>query len=276
MLKVSATARLAHWIVRLEDVDLDGQVWLITGAALNGAQRQTPPDYLQPNQIYILTFQLHFTTWTFLLGHRIRIAVSNGMFPAFWPSPYSMNTSLYLNSSATFIDLPIIPSTTPPPQPPPFTQQQVSIDDQLPELFSGGRSKDYEIYTTDLNTTISYEQITYELLPNNCFIAALIQWNHTCSYANPSHVEWKAIGQQVYVFDMDRYQSIDDIPIDGLYPNVDLSLRRHFELYTELVVRSDEEYFYTHLKRLFSNSNGTKDDQPVEFIFDNKHKRQFQ
>ena len=260
----------------MEDVDLDHQVWLITGAALNGAQRQTPPAYLEPNEMYVLTFQLHFTTWTFLPGHRIRLAISNSMLPAFWPSPYVMNTSLYLNSSATYIDLPIMPATKCPSPPPCFTQEQVPIDDQLPELFSGGESKDYEISTTDYNTTISYEQISYELLPNNCFIAAAIQWNYTCSQINPALVEWKAFAQQVYVFDMDQYPSIDDIPIDGLYPKVDLSIRRHFQLHTELVVHSDEEYFYVNLKRLFSNSNGTNHDQPIEFVFKNKHKRQFQ
>ncbi|CAF1147732.1 unnamed protein product [Rotaria sordida] len=52
-LQVSATAPLAHWIVRLEDVDINGQVWLVTGAALNGAQRETPPAYLEPNHLIL-------------------------------------------------------------------------------------------------------------------------------------------------------------------------------------------------------------------------------
>ena len=74
-LQVSTTAHLVHWIVRLEDVDTDGQVWLVTTGAINEAQRQMPPAYLEPNHIHTITFQLHFTTWTFLPDHRIRIAV---------------------------------------------------------------------------------------------------------------------------------------------------------------------------------------------------------
>lgn len=263
----------------MEDIDFDDHVWLVTGAALNGAKRQMPSSYLEPNQKYIITLQLHFTTWTFLPGHRIRITISNAMFPALWPSPYSMNTSLYLNSSTTFIDLPIIP-TTALSSPPIFTQQQVSADDIFPELFSGGKYKDYEIYGTDLDTTISSEQISYELLPNGCFISSLIAWNFTCSHLNPAQVQWKAHARQIYVFDMNGYETIDDIPIKNdivqLYPDVDLSVRRHFELDTELLLYSDEQNFYLDFKRLFINSNRTENDLPMKFIFNSKHKRQFQ
>ncbi|CAF4719022.1 unnamed protein product, partial [Rotaria sp. Silwood2] len=126
-LHVSTTARLTHWIVRLEDVDINGQVLLVTTGALNGAQRQNSPAYLQPNSRYTITFPLRFTTWTFYSGHRIRISVSNAMFPTYWPTPFPMNTSLFLNSSVTFVDLPVLPvlSSSPPP-PQTFTQKQLS------------------------------------------------------------------------------------------------------------------------------------------------------
>jgi putative CocE/NonD family hydrolase len=62
-LKVSADAKLAHWIVRLEDVHPDGQVSLVTGAALNGAQRHSRlnPQPLKPGRIESLELPLHFT-----------------------------------------------------------------------------------------------------------------------------------------------------------------------------------------------------------------------
>ena len=185
------------------------------------------------------------------------------MFPAFWPSPYSMNTSLYLNSSNTFIDLPVIPSI--PSHPPPiFTEQQTSPDDILPELFSSSDYKDTEIYETDSNTTISFEQTTYELLPNDCLISAYIQCNFTCSHLNPAHVQWKTFARQIYIFNMDKNQSIDEL---------DRSFRRHFQLDTELIIYSDQEYFYIDFKRIFTSSN---ENQPIVFRFNNKHKRKFQ
>ena len=202
------------------------------------------------------------------------------MFPAFWPSPYSMNTSLYLNSSATFIDLPIISSIAI-PSPPAFTEKQVSSDDILPQLYSGGESTGYKkIYETDVSTVISFEETTHELLPNGCFITSFLTWNFTCSHLNPAYVQWNTYARHIYVFDVYGYESIDDILIksdyDELYLNTDLSIRRSFELYTQSIIESDEEYFYVNLRRTFYNSNGEEHDSPITFTFNNKHKRQFQ
>ncbi len=231
--------------------------------------------------MYTITFQLHFTTWTFLFGHRIRIAVSNAMLPAYWPSPYSMNTSLYLDPSATFIELPVIPllSSTPSP-PPPFTQLQVPLSDIFPESFSAEQPTVFDKHDTDLATVITYKQISYELLPNGCFISALLAFNFTCSHLNPADVRWITHAKQVYVFDMHGYSSIDDISMknddESVYPDVDLSTRRHFELQTNLDLYSDQEYFYLDLKRQMFNHHGTTNETPVTFVFNGRHKRQFQ
>ncbi len=110
-LQVSADAKLAHWTARLEDVHPDGNVSLVTGGVLNGAQRDSrlAPQYLTPGEIYELDFPLHFTTWTFRKGHRIRLAVSNAQFPMIWPTPYPMTTQLFYGSGATSLELPVIP-----------------------------------------------------------------------------------------------------------------------------------------------------------------------
>jgi hypothetical protein len=107
-LKVSADAKLAHWIARLEDVWPDGRVSLVTGAVLNGSQHRSRlnPEYLVPAKIYEIAFPLHFTTWTFKPGHRIRLAVSNAQFPMIWPTPYAITTKLYLGNEATRLELP--------------------------------------------------------------------------------------------------------------------------------------------------------------------------
>ncbi len=111
-LRVSADARLAHWVARLEDVQPDGTVSLVTGMLLNGSQRNSrlKPEALVPGEIYDLEFEMHFTTWTFKPGHRIRVAVSNALFPMIWPTPYPMTTKLYLGAANTRVELPVIPS----------------------------------------------------------------------------------------------------------------------------------------------------------------------
>ena len=50
---------------------------LVTGRLLNGSQRNSrlEPEPLEPGEIYDLEIDLHFTTWTFKPGHRVRLAV---------------------------------------------------------------------------------------------------------------------------------------------------------------------------------------------------------
>jgi len=116
-LRASASAPLAHWFVRLSDVAPDGQVTLITGAGLNGAHRRSArsPQPLVPGVVYPLDVELHFTSWTFGRGHRIRLSVANAQWPMFWPTPYPMTTSLALGGAdATRLVLPVVPASTGP------------------------------------------------------------------------------------------------------------------------------------------------------------------
>jgi hypothetical protein len=79
---------------------------------------------------------------------------------------------------------------------------------------------------------------------------------------------------------MHGYSSIDDIPIrnddESIYPDVDLLTRRHLELQTNLILYSDEDYFYVDLKRQMFNNHRATNETPVTFEFNGKHKRQFQ
>lgn len=111
-LRVSADAPLAHWMVRLEDVQPDGTISLVTGALLNGSQRHSrlSPELLVPGETYDIEIEMHFTTWTFKPGHRLRLAVSNALFPMIWPTPYPMTTKLTVGDVNTYLELPVIPS----------------------------------------------------------------------------------------------------------------------------------------------------------------------
>ncbi len=79
ILHVSADAPLANWIVRISDIAPDGTVTQVAGAGLSGAHRKSSeePEALVPGQVYKLEFDLHFTSWVFPKGHRIRLAVNN-------------------------------------------------------------------------------------------------------------------------------------------------------------------------------------------------------
>ena len=112
LLRASATAPLADWFARLSDVAPDGSVTQITGAGLNGAQRESmsDPKDLVPGTTYALDIEMHLTSWVFPRGHRIRIAISNAMWPMILPTPYAMTTSLELGGEqGSRLVLPVVP-----------------------------------------------------------------------------------------------------------------------------------------------------------------------
>ena len=111
-LRASAPVTKANWTVRLEDVGPGGLVSLVTGALIQGAQRDSrlEPSPLIPEERYDLATDLHFTTWTFRPGHRIRVAVSNAQFPMAWPTPFPMTTRLTIDDVHTMLELPVIPA----------------------------------------------------------------------------------------------------------------------------------------------------------------------
>jgi predicted acyl esterase len=60
--------------------------------------------------MFDLEIEMHFTSWVFPPGHRIRFAIANAQWPMLWPTPYPMSTSLQLGGeSGSHVVLPIVP-----------------------------------------------------------------------------------------------------------------------------------------------------------------------
>lgn len=110
-LRVSSKNVRANWSLRLEDVSPTGKVTLVTGALINGAHliERLGASELEPGKVYDLRTKLHFTTWTFQKGHRIRLAVSNAQFPMAWPSAEVVETSVHTGSGKSTLTLPTVP-----------------------------------------------------------------------------------------------------------------------------------------------------------------------
>jgi putative CocE/NonD family hydrolase len=108
---VAATAPIATWIVRVNDLAPDGTSYIVTYGFLNGTHRHSnvTPEPLVPGAVTELVFELFCTGYHFSPGHRIRIAVTNAYFPVVWPSPYPMVTTLFTGGDhASFIALPVL------------------------------------------------------------------------------------------------------------------------------------------------------------------------
>lgn len=128
-LHVSATAPLADWFARLSDVAPDGTVTMITGAGQQGLESCPVENSIVLTDTHLpefggetetrsqfcpLAIKLHLTSWVFPPGHRIRLAISNALWPMIWPTPYPMTTSLFLGAQQTArLELPVVPLEAP-------------------------------------------------------------------------------------------------------------------------------------------------------------------
>jgi predicted acyl esterase len=136
LLQASATAPLADWFARLSDVAPDGAVTQITGAGINGAQRESMsnPRDLEPGKVYPLDIEMHLTSWVFPKGHSIRVAISNALWPMVLPTPYAMTTSLELGgTNGSRLLLPVVPlQGAPAPEfsPPQPSEQRTDIKNE--------------------------------------------------------------------------------------------------------------------------------------------------
>jgi putative CocE/NonD family hydrolase len=124
ILFASAGVPLADWFVRLSDVAPDGTITMITGAGQQGAECGSTPDSITLSEvdkegetlkeICPISIEMHLTSWIFQPGHRIRLAISNALWPMIWPTPYPMTTSLFLGAAApSRLELPLIPLEPP-------------------------------------------------------------------------------------------------------------------------------------------------------------------
>jgi putative CocE/NonD family hydrolase len=117
VLHASVDASLAHFFVRLCDVAPDGRSTLVTGGGLNGAHRSSAeqPELLLPGEVERLTVPLRFTSWVFPAGHRIRVAVSNALWPMMWPTPHPMTLSMHIGEDTpSVVRLPVVPASSRP------------------------------------------------------------------------------------------------------------------------------------------------------------------
>jgi putative CocE/NonD family hydrolase len=110
---VSATAPVANWIVRLEDVAPDGTSYLVSRGYRNGTHRRShiAPEALVVNEVYEIEVELFCAAYEFEPDHRIRVVVTNADFPVIWPSPYPMTTTLYTGGDRpSHVELPVLPA----------------------------------------------------------------------------------------------------------------------------------------------------------------------
>jgi putative CocE/NonD family hydrolase len=168
LLRASSSAPLADWFARLSDVAPDGTVTQVTGAGLNGAQRESAsdPKDLVPNQTYALDIEMHLATWTFPKGHKIRLSVSNALWPMVWPTPYATTTTLQLGGvTGSRLTLPLVAASmyAAPQFSPPFPSEQRSDIQSLGFPWPGDWKTERD--EIDAKTTVTWKGKSEEKYP---------------------------------------------------------------------------------------------------------------
>jgi predicted acyl esterase len=94
-LNVAIDKPLGNIIVRLNDIHTDGVINRVTWGVLNLAHRESNenPKAMVPGQFETVEFELDECGYRFLIGHKIRIAVSNQYWPMILP-PSKLTTTL--------------------------------------------------------------------------------------------------------------------------------------------------------------------------------------
>ena len=108
---LSSDSPVAQVAVRLTEVDTDGKSWLISYGLLNLTHRDghEDPEPLSPGHFYDVKVKLNFIAHRFATGNRIRIAISESLWPLVWPSPETVRLTIATGESTL-----TLPRRTPP------------------------------------------------------------------------------------------------------------------------------------------------------------------
>lgn len=111
-IRVRSNQPVAKLAVRLNEVKPDGVSWNVSYGILNLTHRESHehPSRLDTDTTYDVDVSCYFTAHTFQPGSRIRVAVSESLWPLVWPSPRPV--TLEITAAASYLSLPVRPRAT--------------------------------------------------------------------------------------------------------------------------------------------------------------------
>jgi uncharacterized protein len=112
-ISVSSSEPVAKLVARINEVTTDGKSWSVSYGVLNLTHRDghETPTPLEPGRRYDVQVPCYFTAHRFKKGNRIRVAISESLWPMLWPSPRPV--VLELVTGASRLSLPVRPNGAP-------------------------------------------------------------------------------------------------------------------------------------------------------------------
>ncbi len=100
--RLSANQPVAKLVARLNEVTADGKSWSVSYGVLNLTHRSghEKPSALEPGRSYDIELSCYFTAHRFKQGSRIRIALSESLWPMLWPSPLPVELRIVTGASS--------------------------------------------------------------------------------------------------------------------------------------------------------------------------------
>jgi uncharacterized protein len=94
--RLSSNQRVAKLVARINEVTPDGKSWSVSYGVLNLTHRDghSQPAALDPGRSYDIDLSCYFTAHRFKKGSRIRVALSESLWPLLWPSPLPVELSI--------------------------------------------------------------------------------------------------------------------------------------------------------------------------------------
>ena len=99
-LRLAVNRPVAKVAARLTEVTEDGKSWLVSYGLLNLSHRDghENPQALEEGRFYDIEIPFYFTGYKFKKGRRLRLALSESLWPLVWPSPQVVTTTLELGA----------------------------------------------------------------------------------------------------------------------------------------------------------------------------------
>jgi predicted acyl esterase len=114
--RVAANVPVAKLAVRITDVTPDGKSWLVSYGLLNLTHRVSHehPSALRSGEFYDVEMKLFMVAHRFKRGHRIRVALSESLWPLVWPSPQIATLTIEVGSSSIVLPVRPVPAAEAP------------------------------------------------------------------------------------------------------------------------------------------------------------------
>jgi hypothetical protein len=108
-IRVSSSEAVAKLVVRINEVTPEGKSWSVSYGVLNLTHRDghENPTALEPGRHYDVEVPCYFTAHRFKKGNRLRVAITESIWPLLWPSPRPV--TLEITAGASRLSLPVRP-----------------------------------------------------------------------------------------------------------------------------------------------------------------------